>query len=177
MVLKDQICTLRPVNQEDIQRSLIWRNDSLIKKDLQTYRLPITKPMEDDWIIKAMNGDKDRVVYSIDENESSLHVGFIELNSIDYFNRIAQFAIVVGDKSVHGKGIGFSATRQILNYGFNQLNLHKVYLQVASYNPAAIALYEKVGFVIEGRLRSHYYNDGKYHDMIAMGLLSSEFEA
>lgn len=177
MLLKDQICTLRPVSQDDIARSLIWRNDPLIKKDLQTYRLPITKPMEDDWIENAMNGDQDRVVFAIDENSSHQHVGFIELNSIDYFNRSGQFAIVIGDVSAQGKGIGMSATRQLLDYGFNQLNLNKVYLQVAEYNRTALGLYEKMGFITEGTIRSQYFKDGAYFDMIAMGLLASEFTA
>ena len=175
MLLQDQICTLRPVSRDDIERSLIWRNDPLIKKDLQTYRLPITKPMEDSWIEKAMNGNNERIVFAIDENKTLQHVGFIELNSIDYFNRNGQFAIVIGDESAQGKGIGMSATRQILDYGFNQLNLKKVYLQVAEYNSTAIALYRKIGFITEGKLRSQYFKDGAYYDMIAMGLLASEF--
>ena len=177
MILKDQICTLRPVNQDDITRSLVWRNDPLIKKDLQTYRLPITEPMEDDWIEKAMNGDQDRVVFAIDDNVSKKHIGFIELNLINYFNRTAQFAIVIGDKSSQGKGIGNSATSQLLDYGFNQLNLNKVYLQVASYNSKAIALYNRIGFIQEGTLRDQYYKDGSYYDMIPMGILASEFNA
>ena len=71
--LSNTICTLRPVSPDDIARSLEWRNDELVKKNLLSFRLPITKPMEEAWIAKAMNGDTDRIVFSIEDKEA-VHV-------------------------------------------------------------------------------------------------------
>ncbi len=169
-------CNLRPVSREDIERSLVWRNDEFIKKTLLTYRLPVTRPMEEEWIEKAMNGDKDRIVFAIDGKEPVKHVGFVELNSIDYLNRNAQFAIVIGDESARGKGIASDATRAILQYGFNTLNLHKMYLQVVAYNEQALHLYDKIGFKIEGVLRQQLFLDGEYHNMVCMGVLKEDFK-
>jgi len=174
-MLSSTSCLLRPVEKEDIERSLVWRNDDAIKKNLLSYRLPITKPMEDAWIEKAMNGDKDRIVFAIEDVATKKHVGFIELNSIDYFNRNAQYAIVIGDENARGKGIASSATQLILNYGFNQLNLHKIYLQVAAYNTNALQLYKKLNFKEEGTLIQQHFMDGQYHNMICMAILAENF--
>ncbi len=167
-IMKSSICNLRPVNTEDILRSLIWRNDDDVKRNLLSFRLPVTKPMEEAWVQKAMNGDTDRIIFSI-EDETALHVGFIELNTIDYFSRNAYYAIVIGDKTARGKGIAKSATQLILEFAFNKLNLHKVCLQVAEYNHAAINIYKKIGFEQEGVLKEQLFMDGSYHQMICMG--------
>ncbi len=173
--LSNTFCTLRPVSTDDIARSLIWRNDEVVKKNLLSFRLPITKPMEEAWIAKAMNGDADRIVFSIEDSQQT-HVGFIELNTIDYFNRNANYAIVLGDENARGKGIAKNATELILDFAFNKLNLHKVCLQVVEYNESAIALYKKIGFSNEGILKEQFFMDGKYHDMICMGIFKDNLQ-
>ena len=55
------------------------------------------------------------------------------------------------------------------------MNLHRVDLQVFEFNERAIASYRKVGFREEGRLRQHMYRDGRYWDIIHMGILRHEF--
>jgi RimJ/RimL family protein N-acetyltransferase len=52
---------------------------------------------------------------------------------------------------------------------------HKVALQVWPHNHAAIALYERVGFRLEGRLRRHYRRrSGQLWDALVMGLVLDE---
>jgi RimJ/RimL family protein N-acetyltransferase len=67
--------------------------------------------------------------------------------------------------------------RALLGYLFFQRNLHRVWLTVLADNRRAIAAYEKVGFVAEGRLRDDAYFDGRYHDQLVMGILRDEFAA
>ena len=63
----------------------------------------------------------------------------------------------------------------LLNYGFNTLNLHNIYLGVYSFNEAAIKCYKKVGFKEAGRLRQAKYYNGKRYDDITMDILRDEF--
>ncbi|MEL7657044.1 MAG: GNAT family protein, partial [Bacillota bacterium] len=69
------------------------------------------------------------------------------------------------------------ALRLLLRYAFDELNLYRVQLTVFSYNPGAIRLYEKLGFVREGVFREAVHRDGARHDMILYGLLRREWEA
>ena len=65
----------------------------------------------------------------------------------------------------------------MVRWGFRHLNLHRIELAVEPDNAAAMHVYEKLGFVSEGRRREHHYDDGCYRDEEMMGILRREFEA
>jgi len=77
--------------------------------------------------------------------------------------------------SVHGdwqgKGVGSALIRAILDLADNWLNLTRLELEVYADNEAAIRLYERFGFEVEGTLRQHAFRDGKYVDSKVMGRL------
>ena len=83
----------------------------------------------------------------------------------------------MGEPEFWGKGYGSDAMNVILRFGFRQLNLNRVNLNVFEYNPRAIRSYEKVGFQIEGRERQWIAREGKRWDIIYMGILRREWEA
>ncbi|MCJ7532585.1 MAG: GNAT family N-acetyltransferase [Anaerolineales bacterium] len=64
----------------------------------------------------------------------------------------------------------------VLCFAFSELNLHRVSLGVFEYNPRAVRSYEKAGFVLEGHERKAIQRDGKFWDMIFMGVLREEWE-
>ncbi|MCL4252318.1 MAG: GNAT family N-acetyltransferase, partial [Anaerolineae bacterium] len=65
----------------------------------------------------------------------------------------------------------------LLRFAFMDLNLHRLELNVFSYNARAIRSYEKIGFMREGVLRETLYRDGVYHDIHVMGILRREWMA
>lgn len=75
------------------------------------------------------------------------------------------------------KGYGGEAILILLNYAFNELDYQKIELGVAEQNIHASKLYEKLGFIEEGRLRRRYIYKGEYHAEIKMGILAEEFRA
>lgn len=76
-----------------------------------------------------------------------------------------------------GRGYGTDAVRTLCGYGFREMNLHRIQLQVYPFNERGLRAYERVGFREEGRLRDALFVDGRHHDVIVMGLLASEFVA
>ena len=64
----------------------------------------------------------------------------------------------------------------VLNFGFGIYNLHRIELQVYSFNKRAIHVYEKLGFKREGVLRDYLYFNNQYHDAIVMSILETEFK-
>ena len=60
-------------------------------------------------------------------------------------------------------------------FGFNQLNLNRIGLEVYEYNERACRCYEKVGFRKEGRQRDGRFWDGRYWDVLQYGLLANEW--
>jgi putative acetyltransferase len=69
----------------------------------------------------------------------------------------------------HGRGVGTALMRACIDLADNWLNLHKLELEVFVDNAPAIHLYEKFGFVTEGRLIDYAFRDGRYVDVFMMG--------
>ena len=101
-------------------------------------------------------------------------VGYIALFDIDGRHRNAEFAIMIAP-SQQGKGYATDATRLIVEYGFNQLNLYKLFLYVDKLNEKAVHIYGKVGFQIEGELKKHYFVNGSYHNALFMSLFQEDY--
>lgn len=76
-----------------------------------------------------------------------------------------------------GHGYGTDALRVLVDLAFTRRNLRRLHLEAVADNVGALACYRKVGFVEEGRQREHAWVRGHYVDMIAMGLLRSEWSA
>lgn len=104
-------------------------------------------------------------------------IGCVRLWRISYRNRSAMLTIFIGDKNCWGKGYGTDALRVVLRYAFGPMELRRVELHVFDFNQRAIRSYEKAGFVREGARRQALNRDGRYHDILVMGVLREEFLA
>jgi len=85
--------------------------------------------------------------------------------------------IAIGEKAYWNKGYGQDATKLLLDYGFNLLNLNNIMLGVFSFNERAVNCYRKVGFKEIGRRRQARIIGGKKFDVILMDILAEEFES
>jgi RimJ/RimL family protein N-acetyltransferase len=113
--------------------------------------------------------------YMIVEKQLKAAIGITLLVNIDYKNRNAECIIDIGEKEYWGQGYGTEALTLLLNYAFQELNLHRVSLRVFSFNEKAIHLYKKLEFKEEGAGRQSLFRFGKWHDMIHMGILQGEY--
>lgn len=103
-------------------------------------------------------------------------IGDIGLDGIRWMHGDCFVGIGIGERNYWGRGYGTDAMRVILRFAFRELNLHRVTLNVFSYNPRAIRSYEKVGFSHEGCVRQALNRAGQRWDVIYMGILRSEWE-
>jgi len=103
-----------------------------------------------------------------DENEG--YLGVISLNRIDSANKNAYLGIYTNPYS--GKtGTGYVLIECLKRLAFNIAYLHTLKLEVIENNEKAIRFYEKSGFSEEGRLREFVFKDGKWCDVIVMGII------
>lgn len=103
-------------------------------------------------------------------------LGICAIDEIEWPHRVAWTSIALG-QDFQGKGFGKDAMQLVVNYAFNELNLHRLSLTVFGYNQGAIKLYESLGFRHEGTYREFLQRDGKRHDMHLYGLLASDLKA
>jgi RimJ/RimL family protein N-acetyltransferase len=173
----DDTVQLRALEPGDVATTVAWRNDPHIRVQVLSFRFPVSHVMEARFIEKAIAGEGTGqcVAGLVDRSEGAL-CGLIYLRDIDWISRHAALGMMIGRRDRQRRGLGRRALILMLTHGFQVLNLERIYLFVAEYNQAARQLYEAVGFSHEGRMRRHVALDGKYYDLLVMGLLRPEFE-
>ena len=163
---------LRPMQEEDLKKSLDWVNDAHTARAVNRFS-PVSYANHLNWFHSIINDPK-RTVFAIDSDNGS-YIGNCGFNDIDFRNRKAELWIYL-DKNATGKGYGLNATTDLIKYGFNKLNLNRIYLYVMEYNKPAISLYKKIGFEQEGVFKEDVYMDGKYENTVHMALLRKNFK-
>lgn len=155
-MFENKIIRLRKLSANDYTTYHDWRNDMEVMETTSP-QLDIYTLEETEQFISAIAAQSTAKGYLIEYKETEQTVGIVSLINIDYKNRSAECIIDIGVKDVWGKGIGTAAISLILEYAFNELNLNRLYLQVFSFNERAIKLYEKMGFIHEGKFRQALY--------------------
>lgn len=176
MIYGDRI-RFRAPEKEDLPVFVRWLNDPEVRAGLAMY-LPISLANEEKWFQSMLERPQDEHPLCIECQQDDGwkligNCGFFEVQPIA---RSAEFGIMIGEKSYWNKGFGTEAVQLLLKLGFETLNLNRIFLRVFETNPRAIRSYEKAGFVLEGRHRQAHYLDGKFVDVIHMGILRSEWD-
>jgi len=169
---------LREVRRSDLANFLQWFNDPEVTQYL-SMSLPMTEMAEEKWVeglAERANTDVHFVIVAIDDdNEVSIgSIGFSGFNNKDH---TATFGIAVGDKQYWNKGYGTEAARLIIDYGFGELNLHRINSNVYEFNERSWRMHLRVGFTEEGRQRELIYRKGRYWNLVMLGILKEEWEA
>ena len=138
--------TLRQLEERDIERLRVWRNDPNNSKYLRKIGY-ITEEMQQNWFKNYLtNGDE--VAFAIVETRFIREV----VGSVSLYNfseKKAEFGkILIGNKQAHGKQIGYKSTIAALKIAFDFLNLEEVFLECNNSNHPAIRVYEQAGFVL-----------------------------
>lgn len=102
-------------------------------------------------------------------------IGESVINEIDWKTRCANFRIGIFYPVERGKGIGTWAIEMTRDFAFGELKLHRLELDVYSFNPRAEKAYLKAGFIKEGVLRDAVMDGDKYADDILMALLEDDW--
>lgn len=163
--------TIRKFEKTDIPMKVEWINNSANNAFLH-YDIPIEIEKTERWFDSNI-GRKDRYDGLIEAD--GIPVGLIGLLSIDQKNSKAEYYVLMGNTYFKGKGIAKEASRQILNYGFYELDLNRIYLYTETENLTAQRLFEQVGFVREGCLKADLYSHGRYVDRFVYGVLRGEW--
>lgn len=163
---------IRPFELEDINDSGYreWINDSENIKYLDASAFPHSKEELINYY-KMHIGNKTMYLFAIVEGESRNLVGTIRLYGIDMIHKTAWKGTLIG-KEYQEKGYATDATRLLIDFAFNSLNLRKIKSGTLISNKAIQSINKKLGFKKEGLAKKERFFQGKYHDVIYWGLLN-----
>lgn len=160
---------LRPLLQSDVgEKYLGWLNDPEINEYSRRRQFPTTEPGLQSYF-DQMGKSSNTIVLAIIVKENDLHVGNIQLGPIQWVPRMAEIAVLMGDKEWWNKGVGAEAMELVARHAFQTLNLHRLY--AGTTNPAFKRLMEKLEWTLEGTFRDAGFINGKYVDSYFFGTI------
>lgn len=175
-ILRAQRVFLRPAERSDLPLFVQWLSDAETTRNLSLNH-PLSMAMEEKWFDQVVEQQgRDRYHFVICLLDDGRPIGAADLRDIDRENGHADFGIVIGEKGEWNRGYGTEALAALCDFGFGQLRLERIALDVFAGNLQAQRSYEKAGFVLEGTLRNAHYGDGQFSDVLRMSLLRSEWE-
>lgn len=180
LALRSERVLLDPVKREDLARFAEWFADpGLLSLLFPGAVVPVSPEDEEQWYGNVRAGQQSGRAYTfaIRAREGGRLLGSVSLFEVDGKNRSAMFGIAIADPEARGQGYGGEATELILRYGFDELNLHRIFLLAFAFNGRGIAMYRRVGFRVEGVHRDALFRDGRYHDTVVMAILEDEFRS
>lgn len=142
-----------------------WLNDSEVNKYLETKSATVRGLKN---YITEKLADDNCLFFGIFMKTDNKHIGNLKLEPIGWQKKIAVFGILIGDKNFWGKGLATEATKLIVDFSFNKLNLTTLELGVIADNRAALKVYEKIGFKVDKIIKGEINNNGRSFDQIIM---------
>lgn len=173
MKLKSENIYLRLLEKEDLKSRVDWIND---EENIQTllFDWPTSFAKTEKWFANTVM-DPTKMHFSIVDIKNDVLVGMIGLLNIDRNNHHAQLYITIGNKQYRGKHIPDEVIPLMLEYGFRELDLSKIYLYTLPNNDRGRHVYERNGFQLDGILRKQVYCRGKQQDLFVHSILKDEF--
>lgn len=172
LILKADKIFLRPITLDDVNLNyLAWLHDNEVMQGIATsgYTLENLRSYVNERLVNP-----DIAFFAICSNETNEHIGNVKIDFHDAKANVSELGLLIGNKNFWGKGVGYEACKLIIDYGFNKMNLRKIYLAVYENNPNAKKLYERLGFKLEGVLRKHVMANGELCDKYLMGIFKEE---
>jgi len=172
-MLQGKLVRLRALERADLAQARDYLQDPDVLAYFGFYG-PMSLANEEDWY-ESDRQDASTITFAMEVE--GRFVGGGGFSNLNHKNRRAEVGLFVGDKSLWDRGVGTEALRLMIGYGFQQLNLHRIYLRVFAENERAIHVYEKIGFQHEGRHRQSEWRHGRWHDLLWMSILQPEWPA
>ncbi len=163
---RDDLETLCEFNN-DLEVELAGGGDPPIPQSLERLQAEFDK--------EVANGGRDGSNFAIEADDRLIgHAGLFNFNETA---RTCELGITIGDASYWGQGYGSESVKLLLDYAFRLRNIRKVFLTVNGNNARAVRAYQKCGFKEEGRLREQVWSDGRYIDLVYMGVFQKNWLA
>ena len=164
---------LSPIIEQDLDKYYVWMNNSYIINNIGRSDKITSEFSNKEWFDKTLKDEK--YVLSIINNADNSLIGCCGFNDVNFVHRTCEIYIYIGEDDARGKGFGKESLNLMIEYAFNILNMHSVFIKVFEFNNVALNLYKSVGFKVIGRRRKNYYLNGKYYDTIYLDILNDEY--
>ena len=168
---------LRPLESDDGPRAARWLRDAEVDGRFAT-GLPIGEEASRR-LVEALARDERQVGIAVARRADDALIGAVRLYKLNSQRRCGGYRLALAPASEMGRGAADTVTRQatrlVLAYAFEVLNLNRVFAHAFASDRAGRSRYEKAGFIEEGVLRQEAFRNGSYEDVVVMAILREEW--
>jgi len=174
-MFEGKFVTLRALEKEDLPSLKEWRNSLHVRKSTREYKL-LNLINQKNWFesIHQSNPPKD-IMFGILNKRKKL-IGVTGLTYIDWKNRNSEISIYFSTKNWQAKHEAKEVINLIMEYGFEELNLNRLYVEIFSLMKENVKLFKKMKFIKEGQLREKIWRQNKWWDTLIFSKLAKEYK-
>jgi len=166
---------LKKTERDDLKKRVHWINDPDIQATLNYPNWPVSQEQTYKWFERAAYDmtRRDFSVYTVDSQEYIGSGGFL---NIEYPVMKAELFVMIGEKRYWGGGYGTDTYRVLINYGFGELGLKRIYGYQLVDSHGAHKIVDKLRWQREGLLRKDLFSHGQIKDRYIVAILFEEWE-
>lgn len=170
--LETERLVLRKLSVDDAPMRLLLRGERAALRYMLTHPETLEEcRVKLAWIVNDMDAGNSKG-WAIVKKDGGEPIGQAAIVRVDAANHRASLAYELV-RAGQGKGFAREAMTRIVRYGFEEMGLHRLQVEVHPDNQASRALAEALGFVYEGTLRGNSYFDGAYYDDVIYARLNA----
>ena len=130
---------------------------------------------QEKWFESVVAKNSIHKMFAIVKSDTNELMGACGLCYIDWVNRSADFSIYLGYDNLYiDEKFAVEAAQLMRDYGFNVLNLHRLWAEIYSIDNPKKQFFDTLSFTLDGTLRETYWYEGKWHDSLFYSLLSTD---
>ena len=175
-MIKGHSIGLRAVEKEDLVYLRDWRNIPSFRKNFREVR-ELSLVDQDVWFDSLQKTKHINYMFTIIDLKNNKPIGAAGLLYINWIIRSADFSFYIGDqkKYIGDDGIAEEATKLLIDYGFKNLNLNKIWMELYEFDSQKIDFFmQKFKFETDGILRDNCFEDGRYWNSLIISLLNNK---
>jgi len=149
---------LTRIEKKDLKQLMDWRNNPEFRKHFREYR-ELNMSDQKKWYEEKVLHDPSTMMFSIRRVKDNKLLGCSGLVYVNSIYRHADLSLYIGwrDLYIDDKGYAEESSRLLLDYGFNELCLNKIWTEIYIFDKKKKSLYDSLGFKLDGILRENYF--------------------
>lgn len=173
-MLKARYIGLRAIEPDDLPQLLSWRNRPEFRRYFREYR-ELNSDMQRQWYETRVLNDPATRMFAIVDLAGERLLGACGLCAIDWINRSADFSIYIGADNLYiDEHFAPDAAGALIQYGFEELNLHRLWAEIYEFDTSKKRLFEHLGFHLDGLHKQTHWSNGQWHNSLFYGLIANE---
>jgi len=175
-MIKGKKIGLRAVEKSDLTLLRDWRNIEAFRRNFREIR-ELNIQNQENWFNKVSSSSND-FMFLIVRLEDDLPIGACGLLYVNWIIRSADFSFYIGynESYIDDEGLAEDAAKVLIEYGFNNLNLHKIWMELYEFDEKKLSFFkQKFNFSLDGILRDNCFEKGRYYNSNILSLLEKEF--